>query len=191
MSNLVVYIKAGDGNVVKNKTAHIDCRVKLDEWILKHRELNGRKSKKGLGIKLNQIDSHASPSHCDSQHGTNRFRTWVLFNPAGFSVYPSFLFDGDTRRQLTPWKAPPVLRHVTPERLTLWSRDKETRLSARNRNTARPFRFEIPHFGQSGRFAFKADPRNAVGHFWRRATSTDIRTAAERQRNVWKIHPRH
>lgn len=85
-------------------------------WVcVKRAGLQGRKSN-AFVMKLNQIDSHALPSHCDSQHGTNLLRT----SGPGFSVYSPFL-DSETGRQLTPQKDTAVARHITEEILILWS----------------------------------------------------------------------
>lgn len=55
-----------------------------------------------LKTKSNQIDSHALPSHCDSQHGANLFLE--TSSTPWLSVYSSSL-EGESRRQLTPQKS--------------------------------------------------------------------------------------
>lgn len=73
----------------------LQCYIELSSnqnteiWVCVEMWRSTRQKIKCLEMKWNQIDSHASPSHCDSQHGTNLFWTWILLDTQAFCLLVS------------------------------------------------------------------------------------------------------
>lgn len=87
----VVWVENYENHVKTNSTVSSVLHkavIKSEYWNMGLCETwrTTRQKIKCLEMKLNQIDSQASPSHCDSQHGTNLFWTWILLDTPAFCL---------------------------------------------------------------------------------------------------------